>query len=143
MRRIFIVVIAFFAVLNTHAQGNLQFNQVKLVSTVETVPAGKVWKLENYLPSSQLAIDLNRQPNQASVGGTKNFIVLVNGTQVFLQTTITREVGRNDGYWSQDGYAAAADYRIFDAPIWLPAGTSLAASTNVMSLSVVEFNVLP
>jgi hypothetical protein len=125
------------------AQGNLQFNQVKLVSTVETVPAGKVWKLENYLPSSQLAIDLNRQPNQASAGGTKNFIVLVNGTPVFLQTTITREVVRNDGYWSQDGYAAAADYRIFDAPIWLPAGTSLAASTNVMSLSVVEFYVLP
>ena len=113
------------------------------MSTVETVPAGRVWKLENYLPSSQFAIDLNRQPNQASAGGTKNFIVLVNGTQVYLQTTITREVGRNDGYWSQDGYAAAADYRIFDAPIWLPAGTSLAASTNVMSLSVVEFNVLP
>ena len=63
MRRIFIVVTAFFAVLYAYAQGNLQFNQVKLVSTVETVPAGKVWKLENYLPSSQLAIDLNRQPN--------------------------------------------------------------------------------
>ena len=41
------------------SQGNLQFNQVKLVSTIETVPAGKVWKVENYLPSSQLAIDLN------------------------------------------------------------------------------------
>jgi len=37
MRRIFIVVTVFFAVLNTNAQGNLQFNQVKLVSTVETV----------------------------------------------------------------------------------------------------------
>ena len=143
MRRIFIGVTAFFAVLITHAQGNLQFNQVKLVSTVETVPVGKVWKLENYLPSAQLAIDLNRQPNQASAGGTKNFVVLVNGAQVFLQTTITREIGRNDGYWSQDGYATAADYRIFDAPIWLPAGTSLAASTNVMSLSVIEFNILP
>jgi len=143
MRRIFIGVTAFFAVLITHAQGNLQFNQVKLVSTVETVPVGKVWKLENYLPSAQLAIDLNRQANQASAGGTKNFVVLVNGAQVFLQTTITREIGRNDGYWSQDGYATAADYRIFDAPIWLPAGTSLAASTNVMSLSVIEFNILP
>lgn len=143
MKKIFIFIIVLFAALNARGQGNLQFNQVKLVSTVETVPVGKVWKLENYLPSSQLAIDLNRQPNQASAGGTKNFIVLVNGAQVFLQTTITREVGRNDGYWSQDGYAAAADYRIFDAPIWLPAGTTLAASTNVMSLSVVEFNVLP
>ncbi|MEY5133799.1 MAG: hypothetical protein RLZZ198_1803 [Bacteroidota bacterium] len=143
MNKIFTFITVLFAALNARAQGSLQFNQVKLVSTVETVPAGKVWKLENYLPSSQLAIDLNRQPNQASVGGTKNFVVLVNGTQVFLQTTITREVGRNDGYWNQDGYAAAADYRIFDAPIWLPAGTSLAASTNVMSLSVLEFNLVP
>ncbi|MCF8269124.1 MAG: hypothetical protein K9I25_04075 [Crocinitomicaceae bacterium] len=141
--RIFIVIVFISLSVFVNAQGNLQFNQVKLVTTSETVPAGKVWKLENYLPSSQLAIDLNRQPNQASAGGTKNFIVLVNGAQVFLQTTITREVGRNDGYWSQDGYATAADYRIFDAPIWLPAGTTLAASTNVMSLSVVEFNVLP
>jgi hypothetical protein len=141
--RIFIVIVFISLSVFVNAQGNLQFNQVKLVTTSETVPAGKVWKLENYLPSSQLAIDLNRQPNQASAGGTKNFIVLVNGAQVFLQTTITREVGRNDGYWSQDGYATAADYRIFDAPLWLPAGTTLAASTNVMSLSVVEFNVLP
>ncbi len=142
MRTFFVIVFISLSVF-VNAQGNLQFSQVKLVTTSETVPAGKVWKLENYLPSSQLAIDLNRQPNQASAGGTKNFIVLVNGTQVFLQTTITREVGRNDGYWSQDGYATAADYRIFDAPIWLPAGTTLAASTNVMSLSVVEFNILP
>jgi hypothetical protein len=37
--------------------------------------------------------------------------VLINGNQVFLQTTITREVGRNDGYWSQDGYAAASDFK--------------------------------
>jgi len=142
MRTFFVIVFISLSVF-VNAQGNLQFSQVKLVTTSETVPAGKVWKLENYLPSSQLAIDLNRQPNQASAGGTKNFIVLVNGTQVFLQTTITREVGRNDGYWSQDGYATAADYRIFDAPIWLPAGTTLAAPTNVMSLSVVEFNLLP
>jgi len=31
------------------AQGNLQFNQVKLVSALETVPAGKVWKIESVI----------------------------------------------------------------------------------------------
>ena len=31
------------------AQGNLQFNQVKLVTTLETVPAGKVWKVESVI----------------------------------------------------------------------------------------------
>jgi hypothetical protein len=34
--------------LITKGQGNLQFNQVKMVgSTAETVPAGKVWKIES------------------------------------------------------------------------------------------------
>lgn len=125
------------------SQGNLQFNQVKLVSVQETVPAGKVWKMENYMPSSQLANDINRQPNTAVAGGTKNFIALINGNQVFLQTTITREVGRNDGYWSQDGYAAAADFKILALPFWFPAGTTVAASSNILYLNVVEFNIVP
>jgi hypothetical protein len=30
-----------------------------------------------------------------------------------------------------------------DAPIWFPAGTTLAASTNVGFISVMEFNVVP
>jgi hypothetical protein len=143
MKRLYIFIITIFLYLGAFAQGNLQFNQVKLVSTIETVPAGKVWKVENYLPSSQLAIDLNRPPNQSTAGGTKNFIMLVNSNQVFLQTTITREVGRDDAYWNQSGYTTASDYKIFDAPIWLPASTTLAASTNVLSLSVIEFNIIP
>jgi len=143
MKRLYIFIITTFLYTGAFAQGNLQFNQVKLVSTIETVPAGKVWKVENYLPSSQLAIDLNRPSNQATAGGTKNFIMLVNSNQVFLQTTITREVGRDDAYWNHSGYTTTSDYKIFDAPIWLPASTTLAASTNVLSLSVIEFNILP
>ena len=143
MKRLYIFIITIFLYTGAFTQGNLQFNQVKLVSTIETVPAGKVWKVENYLPSSQLAIDLNRPSNQATAGGTKNFIMLVNSSQVFLQTTLTREVGRDDAYWNHSGYTTASDYKIFDAPIWLPASTTLAASTNVLSLSVIEFNILP
>ena len=142
MKRLYIFIITIFLYTCAFTQVNLQFNQVKLVSTIETVPAGKVWKVENYLPSSQLAIDLNRPSNQATAGGTKNFIMLVNSSQVFLQTTI-REVGRDDAYWNQSGYTTASDYKIFDAPIWLPASTTLAASTNVLSLSVIEFNIIP
>jgi hypothetical protein len=143
MKRLYTFIITIFLYTGAFAQGNLQFNQVKLVSTIETVPAGKVWKVENYLPSSQLAIDLNRPSNQATAGGTKSFIMLVNSNQVFLQTTITREVGRDDAYWNHSGYTTASDYKIFDAPIWLPASTTLAASTNVLSLSVIEFNIVP
>ena len=40
-----------FILLNqlAFAQGNLQFNQVKLVTALETVPAGKVWKIESVI----------------------------------------------------------------------------------------------
>lgn len=139
-------VFLFFAMIllgDLFAQGNLQFSQVKLVSTQETVPAGKIWKLENYLPTVSLANDLNRLPNQATAGGTRNFVILVNSVPIYLQTNISREVGRDDAYWNQQGYAAVSDFKIFDAPIWFPAGTTLAASTNVGFISVMEFNIVP
>jgi hypothetical protein len=142
MRNLFLI--AFFFLMGTlKTQGNLQFNQVKLVSAQETVPVGKIWKLENYLPTVSLAIDLNRLPNQATAGGTRNFVILVNSVPIYLQTNISREVGRNDAYWNQQGYAAVSDFKILDAPIWFPAGTTLAASTNVGFISVMEFNVVP
>ena len=43
-----IVILSIFLGFKLSAQNNLQFNQVKLVgSTAETVPAGKVWKIES------------------------------------------------------------------------------------------------
>jgi len=125
------------------AQGNLQFSQVKLVSTTETVPAGKVWKLQNFLPNVSLFTDITRNQTNPTSGGIRNFIILVNGISIYLQTTVTREVGRSDSYWSQDGYATAASSSILNEPIWLSAGTTLAASTNVQFVSIIEFNVIP
>lgn len=133
----------FFFIGSCFAQGNLQFNQAKLVSTQETVPVGKVWKLENYLPNTALATDLNRPSNQPTAGGLRNFIILVNAIPIYLQTNISREVGRDDAYWNQQGYAAAAEFKVLDAPMWFPAGTTLAASTNVGFISVLEFNIVP
>jgi hypothetical protein len=125
------------------AQGNLQFSQVKLVSTTETVPAGKVWKLQNFLPNVSLFTDITRNQTNPTSGGIRNFIILVNGISIYLQTTVTREVGRSDSYWNQDGYATAASSSILNEPIWLSAGTTLAASTNVQFVSIIEFNVIP
>ena len=125
------------------AQGNLQFSQVKLVSTTETVPVGKVWKLQNFLPNVSLFTDITRNQINPTSGGIRNFIILVNGISIYLQTTVTREVGRSDSYWSQDGYATAASSSILNEPIWLSSGTTLAASTNVQFVSIIEFNVVP
>jgi len=39
-----------------HAQGTLQFNQVKYVTSIDSVPPNKVWKVESSLLSLQLGI---------------------------------------------------------------------------------------
>jgi hypothetical protein len=51
MRKL-IVIASLFSVVSIVAQGNLQFNQVKLVTVQETIPVGKVWKVTGILPSS-------------------------------------------------------------------------------------------
>ena len=39
--------VPFLWILGLHAQGNLQFNQVKLVQAIDSVPQNKVWKVES------------------------------------------------------------------------------------------------
>lgn len=143
MRNFFYLFVIMLVSNLVFSQGNLQFNQVKLVSTVETVPVGKVWKLQNFLPNTALVQDLNRTYPTAVVGGTKNFIILVNGNSIYLQSQLSREVGRADAYWNQDGYATSSQHSIFDQAIWFPAGTTIAASTNIQYLSIIEFNIIP
>ena len=142
MKKIIFTIVFIISIIDVNAQGNLQFNQVKLISTSETVPVGKVWKMENFLPNVSLYTDLNRQPSDYVAGGIKQFNILINGNSIFLLTTLSRELGRTGGYWSQDAATTAASASILSQPIWLPAGTSLAPSTNIQYLSVIEFNVI-
>lgn len=71
---------AIFAATALPAQ-TLSFSQVKLVSTVQTVPQNKVWKVENILPSVR--------PTTTNFNGQSfvNFTLLVNGLTVFYLST--------------------------------------------------------
>lgn len=108
------------------AQGTLQFNQVLMVSTVDTVPANKVWKVTSALSTSQLH-------NCCSNGATSTSM-LVNGNTIYIS-------GRSYSDNAGEGNQSFGDYT--SMPVWLPAQTSLAAGANTLSLSVIEFNVLP
>jgi hypothetical protein len=112
-----------------YAQGNLQFNQVKLVTTVETVPVGKVWKVEAVL-------------GQRSASGTTTFHqshdVLING--IMVNFTQDLAVARATGSGSTFGASAEG---VSTVPFWLPAGASLAISNNVSFISVIEYNIVP
>ncbi|MEY4520969.1 MAG: hypothetical protein RIT10_154 [Bacteroidota bacterium] len=135
MKKIIFITL-FFLGTTSFAQGNLQFNQVKLVSTVETVPTGKVWKVEAFHYQGGAPF---------CVGGVAPF------------TTCGSSSGSHGpGIWAIMAYAinGAANYvislgptgsisNIQNVPFWLSAGSTLAAGTNMRYLSVIEFNIIP
>jgi hypothetical protein len=117
------------------SQGNLQFNQVKLVSTQETVPAGKVWKVESasYSGGSVLLVGCNSY-NSCS-GGTNTYSPVLYSSMSYKINSVayfTDIVAANGSISSSSTF-----------PIWLSAGNKLEASSNMGFLSVLEFNIIP
>jgi hypothetical protein len=139
MRFTFLVFFCFLRPLGLFSQGNLQFNQVLLLTATGTVPSGKVWKVESVLSNSTLAA-YNDNPSSVN---TVSLNILVNGITVTVERSSvgiasqTGSAGVMRAYW---GYASGGVTRL---PFWLPAGSTLAPSTNAMGVSVIEFNVLP
>jgi hypothetical protein len=131
MKRIFSLLFLVFSI-STWSQGNLQFNQVKLVSSQETVPAGKVWKIENILPSVR--------PTTTSWGNaTVDFTILINNQTVYYLSSESKGSLYGNGQTGISSITAG----IGNSPLWIPAGTLLSAGTNVFSISVIEFNIIP
>ena len=108
------------------AQGNLQFNQPILITNVlSTVPAGKVWKIESFTPTSIY---------QAHNGNISAFQITINGDN----RIVGMPAGVNYNYSS--GSHSAVMHTL---PIWLPAGATLIAGPGVAMISVIEFNLVP
>lgn len=122
----------------TYAQGNLEFNQVlthsggvlvgqfgiKSYSPIQTVPAGKVWKIE-WIGASFVSNGTNPSLSFATWG------ITINTQDVALST--------NNAVTS------------LNAPIWLKAGDNLSfvsggngiAGSVKYVFSIIEFNVGP
>ena len=106
---LFSFVVSLFSLAKTSQAQTLQFSQVLLVSTTQTVPANKVWKVEGVMP-----VYNGNAINQISI----------NSTSIVVSTF---------------GYTLSGNA----FPLWLPAGTTLAAGSNVFQVSVIEFTVVP
>jgi hypothetical protein len=150
--RTLISIAVFWCMNSCFAQGNLQLNQVKLVTTVETVPVGKVWKVESALTGEE------RYPTSGTTLASNSRFILVNGTSICVheEHVATTGVGFNGccggGFWmSNVGMAVNSTTPVLvqvtaqptKLPLWLPAGTTLAAGTKVSAISVLEFNIIP
>ncbi len=152
MKRVLFSLILFFVAFLVNAQGNLQFNQVKLVTTLETVPAGKVWKVESALTGEE------RYPTSGTNLPSNSRFIQVNGNSICIheEHVATTGVGFNGccggGFWmSNVGMSVNSTTPVLvqvsgqptKLPLWLPSGTTLSVGSKVSSISVVEFNVVP
>lgn len=99
----FAFIATLFQFTNKINSQTLQFSRVLLVSTTQTVPANKVWKVETYI-SDQIS---------------SSYYMVINS--------------HNSGF----------NQRQPPLPLWLPAGTTLAAGGNIFRVSVIEFTVVP
>ena len=110
--------------LSSNAQNQLTFNQVLLVSSLDTVPQGKIWKVTNILPT---------------LDGTGSSKIQVNGNDI----VVAFSKGAHAGYYQSGvNYHYSHDYHYtgLQGPYWLPEGTTLQAGINVQYISVIEFN---
>ena len=102
---------------DSKAQGNLQFNKVKFVSVNDTVPANKVWKVESILYSNT------------------NYGAYIN---LDNQSILVRYILYSNGGTSQTSSIWEMKF-----PFWMPAGSFIAASTNVNLINIIEYNIIP
>ncbi len=130
---LFLVVISFGQCLV--AQGNLQFNQVKLVTATETVPAGKVWKIESVIYNIPSGSNTYQTGNygDCSASDYNRSSIIVDGTPTKIGQGTT-PLGYSSGSYTHT-------YTIL--PLWLPAGATLSGGLCSNKISVIEFNIIP
>ncbi|MCC6601036.1 MAG: hypothetical protein IT223_10235 [Crocinitomicaceae bacterium] len=104
----------------------LQFSSVKIVSSVETVPSGKVWKLEAALGPAIMS-NCSTAPMHT---------LKINGSDVNVGTS--GNISFNSYCYGWSGIGIVTDF-----PIWLPANATLQAGSNVTGISVLEFDIVP
>ena len=100
----------------------LEFSQVILVSSLQTVPQDKVWKVSNILPT---------------LNGSGSCKIKVNGNDIVVAFSLSSN-GQTNGtgnFGNSHNY-----YNCLEGAYWLPEGTTLEAFTNVQYISVIEFN---
>ena len=101
--------------LSSNAQNQLTFNQVLLVTLTtqgDTVPQGKVWKVESAVSNAALH-------SYFHVDGMEFTLMWV-----YTYANRPTVVSSNTAF-----------------PMWLPAGTIVTSGVDVDALSIIEFNI--
>lgn len=121
----------------------LQFSRVLLVeATQQSVPAGKVWKVESVMPSTSYGRASASYYTLPSPTLANDYVIIINSNNVFLGDATA---GVTSGYTGGSNAASeiflGVNASLF--PMWLPENTTLAASNNIKYISVIEFTIVP
>jgi len=117
MKKIIFITLLFCGLAFSAQSQSLTYSKVILLTSLDTVPQGKVWKITAYLPSSHWIVGSS---------GDKAVTIKLNNQNRYLTSS------RGDNNY---GKAAA----VAPMPIWIPAGTTLEPYTLCGSLSIIEF----
>lgn len=112
------------------AQGNLQFNQIiRVVEVLQTVPTGKVWKVESYLENE--LINSNSSSSSCTSSTIHRPLIINNGFYYFV----------GDVAWGSTNSLQMMNHNKF--PIWLKSGDQIRTTCSSDFASVIEFNIVP
>jgi hypothetical protein len=130
MKKLLVSFIFVLGTFLTFSQGNLQFNQVlKVIDVDQTVPAGKVWKVESY---HQQTVGISTNMPTTGCGD------LSRPRPYYVDNVLYHHVnGIGNG---NSSYASAATNEF---PLWLKESQMLRTSCPGDFLSVLEFNIVP
>jgi hypothetical protein len=135
MYKLFTLLCASWLFAGTTTAQNLQFSQVKLVSSaVETVPSGKVWKINNIYAPQVIRLQANSGSGgcSGSCNGSTTTWTSFTSNLCPDQTTFnsTAQIKIN---------GASAFYNS-NSPIWLPAGSTLQGNSFSCNYSTGWYN---
>ncbi len=133
MKNLISTIIILLVCVALKAQHTLQFNRAILVSTEQSVPNNTVWKVVSVLPSSMAISNVSGYPSAPAVSA---FAITINSNPVYFSNVNGGWEGAN-----QNNFAYTNATGTENLNMWLPAGTTLAASTNIQYISVIEFIV--
>jgi len=119
-----LIFLLLFVVPSISFSQNLEYSKVLLVSSIDTVPSGKVWKITNVLPTLSSSGEL-----KILVNGNDIVVAFSKGTYSIYGTSTGTSAYNNDYH-----------YNGLQGAYWLPEGTTLQSSDNVQYISVIEFN---
>lgn len=134
MKTLFLFAALYAAGLSISAQGNLQFNQVKLINSLSTVPTNKVWKIESVLHGN------NTQWAFGSPTTDCLMSIKINNSDVCISRFHSYATGSGV---SPSAAASESSINCTSFPMWIPAESAVNIGYNSIYISVIEYNIVP